>query len=146
MKTDDTLLVRMMTIKKPSKTTFFLTPLQSLQYFGFTSPKVYTLDSVEPEYLRECRGVHEKVHDRPPSTRLYIISVQYIAHISFQDSQHEYAHIQLKSVIKLIVGFSVGLSIGLHWITGYLTMTMSDDEVYSSDDEVCTKAPQLLTG
>ncbi len=61
----------MMTFKKPSKTTFFLTPLQSLQYFGFTSPKVYiTLDSVEPEILRDCRGVHEKVHDSPPSTGL----------------------------------------------------------------------------
>ena len=35
------IIVGMITIKKPSKTTFFLTPLQSLQYFGFTSPKVY---------------------------------------------------------------------------------------------------------
>ena len=30
--------------------------------------------SVEPEYLRECRGVHEKVHDSHPSTRLLRIS------------------------------------------------------------------------
>ena len=35
-----------------------------------TSKIGYTLDSVEPEYLRECSGVNEKVHDSPASTRL----------------------------------------------------------------------------
>ena len=38
---------------------------------GSTDPpnrasSIYTLDSVKPEYPRECRGVHKKVHDSPP--------------------------------------------------------------------------------
>ncbi len=49
-------IVRMVTTKKPSKTTFFQTPLHSLKYSGNTIPEGYTLDNVKPDYLRECRG------------------------------------------------------------------------------------------
>ncbi len=55
--------------KKPSENNFFLTTLQSPQYSSNTFTVGY-IDITEPEYLRECRGVLEKVHDSPLSTRL----------------------------------------------------------------------------
>ncbi len=60
-----------MTNKSLLKQRFFLTPpaIPSILRFYITKG-VYTLDSVEPDYLGKCRGVHEKVHDSPPSTRL----------------------------------------------------------------------------